>query len=262
MRLRILLFPVVAAAFSMLVGCSGFDREVSARLHKVDFLLSRSRVAEARREVQSLISRCPDRYDIRASIVSVYFRHRQWSDAAAQIEEILSLGLAGKLDRALHRDELASWYMSLGFALQNAREIERAEQAYKKALALLPENAHVMNTLAYFYAEEGLKLRDALNLARRAAARAPDNGAIIDTLGWVEYKLGRYRSAARTLARAVKLMPDDATLRYHLGAAYLQLGRVQEARIELSKALLLEPGHREADFLLRSIQKRSTVRPK
>lgn len=261
MKFRIAFFFLFSSCL-VLAGCSGLDRADEAQLQKADILLGQSRVVEARREIQALISRYPARYGIRSSVVSLYFKHKLWSDAAAQIEQLLALNSTAKLDKTLSSEELASWYLSLGYALQNARDVGGAEQAYRRALKISPENPHTMNALAYFYAEEGIKLREALNLARCAVARAPTNAAIVDTLGWVEYKLGRFKSAARTLARAVRLMPDDATLRYHLGAAYWRLGRIQEAWIELNKALVIVPGCREAKKLLQYVQNRSPDRPK
>ncbi len=261
MKFRIAFFLMVSSCLA-LAGCSSLDRIVGARLQKADALLGQSRVLEARREVKALLSRYPTRYDVHSSVVSLYFKHKRWFDAAVQIEQLLVLGSTAKLDKTLHSEELASWYMSLGYALQNARDVEGAEQAYNRALKLSPENPHTMNALAYFYAEEGIKLREALNLARRAAALAPTNGAIVDTLGWVEYKLGRFKSAVRILARAVRLMPDDATIRYHLGAAYWRLGRIQEAQIELNKALVIAPEYQEAKKLLQHVQNCSPNKPK
>lgn len=247
-------FPVTILACVFLASCSSRDDTAKAHLARAENLLRASMVREARREIDSLIHRLPTSYSVRSTATSLYLKYELWSDAARQIEQILDLSAKGKLDKKLSREELAHWRLTLGLAWQNAREVERAERAFESALRAAPQSAQLMNALAYFYAEEGIKLNKALALARRAVKLAPSNGAIVDTLGWVEYKLGRYKSAARTLVKAVRLMPDDATLRYHLAAAYSKLGLIEEARIELNKALLLDPNHRESRTLLRSLQ--------
>ncbi|MCX8053752.1 MAG: tetratricopeptide repeat protein, partial [Armatimonadetes bacterium] len=131
----------------------------------------------------------------------------------------------------------------------------QAERAYRAALTTAPNSAALMNNLAYFYAEEGIKLDEALLLAERAVRLLPNDANIVDTLGWAQYKKKRYSDAARTLERAVRLKPDDPTLRYHLGATYFKLGKLWNSRIELEKALLLDREMLEAKKLLRVIRR-------
>jgi len=252
--------PLPAALFAavvifLLAGCSSHDRPIEARLDRAERLLSHRRAAQARAEIEATIREKPSRSDTYRTAIGLYLKHERRPEAASVIERFVDLARAKKLDEKLSREDLARLHTVLGEIYQKNHLLLQAEDAYRAALALSPDSAQLLNALAYFYAEEGVKLDEGLDLARRAVALAPNDGMIVDTLGWAEYKLGRYDAAVETLRRAVRLMPDDATLRCHLGAAYARLGRSAEARIELGKALLLDRNTREAARLIKTLHR-------
>jgi Flp pilus assembly protein TadD len=80
----------------------------------------------------------------------------------------------------------------------------------------------------------------------RAVELRPDDGFIVDSLGWVHYRLGEYPEGVKYLERAVELRPQDPVINDHLGDAYWRVGRTQEARFQWRRALRLEP---EADTI-------------
>jgi Flp pilus assembly protein TadD len=82
---------------------------------------------------------------------------------------------------------------------------------------------------------------------RKAVRLRPDDGHIVDSLGWAHYRLGNYREAVRYLERAVELMPQDPILNDHLGDAYWRVGRRREARFQWSQALTLNPEQEDID---------------
>ncbi|MGC8862096.1 MAG: tetratricopeptide repeat protein [Armatimonadota bacterium] len=245
---------LVVAVACALVGCAERGDSIQARLERADRLLAQGKIAPARLLIEEAIRMRPSRSDTYRTVAAIYARHERTREAARTIERLLELARAGKLDEAISREELAHLHSALGELYQKLRALSQAESAYRTALSVAPRSALLMNNLAYFYADEGLKLTEALRLARMAVTLAPADGNVVDTLGWVQYKLGRYRCAARTLAEAVRLKPDEPVLRYHLGAAYARLGRRFEAYVELKKALLLNPGMREAANLLRRLR--------
>lgn len=110
-----------------------------------------------------------------------------------------------------------------------------------------------MNNLGYFLADENRNLQEALKLTQKAAKLRPDDGTVLDSLGWAQFRLKRYDEAQKTLLRAVALLPDSAEVRYHLGAAYSALGRKAEARVELRKSLVLDNNMTEAAILLKTL---------
>lgn len=241
----------------LVAGCSSHKHPAESELARVEKLSSKLKAQQVRREIERIIHRYPNNYLVYRNSISLLVKRGYWADSVQIIEDLIRTSRTGKLDRHLSREELASWYFTLGIICQRIREMHKAQQAYESALRLVPDNPHLMNALAYFYAEQGIELQKALKLARRAVALAPRSAEILDTLGWVEYKLGRYQSAARTLLQAVRMMPDDATLRYHLGAAYAKIGQIDRARIELRKALILEPGNSDSLTLLNHLHNRT-----
>jgi Flp pilus assembly protein TadD len=87
----------------------------------------------------------------------------------------------------------------------------------------------------------GMHLDRAKGMLYRAVELRPDDGFIVDSLGWVHFRLGDYRAAVEQLERAVELEPGDPVINDHLGDAYWRVGRQREARYQWRRALTLEP---------------------
>ncbi|MEK7820925.1 MAG: tetratricopeptide repeat protein, partial [Pseudomonadota bacterium] len=87
-------------------------------------------------------------------------------------------------------------------------------------------------------------LERATDMIRRAVALRPEDGYIVDSLGWVHYQLGDYADAVRELERAVELRPEDPVINDHFGDALWRVGRRVEARFQWERVLSLKP---EAD---------------
>lgn len=116
-----------------------------------------------------------------------------------------------------------------------------AEADFRAALELNPDHPQVLNYLGYSLVERGEKLGEALEMIETAAAARPDNGAIIDSLGWVYFQLGRYDEALVHLERAASLLPTDPVINDHLGDVFWVVGRQTEARFQWQRALSFDP---------------------
>ena len=95
-----------------------------------------------------------------------------------------------------------------------------------------------------------MNLKDGMGLIEKAVALKPDDGYIVDSLGWAHFKLGNYAESVRFLERAVELKPQDPVLNDHLGDALWRVGREREAKFQWDQALTLDPragGGREAE---------------
>jgi tetratricopeptide (TPR) repeat protein len=130
---------------------------------------------------------------------------------------------------------------SRGIALERARQWDRAEADFLRALDFEPEQPFVLNYLGYSWVEKGRNLERALGMLEKAVRLRPNDGYIIDSLGWAHYQLKAFESAVTYLERAVELSSQDPTVNDHLGDAYWRVGRHYEARFQWERALSLEP---------------------
>lgn len=140
-----------------------------------------------------------------------------------------------------------TYYYARGTAHERMKKWPAAEADLKRALALAPDQALVLNYLGYSWIDQGINMKEGMKLIEKAVALKPDDGYIVDSLGWAHYKLGQYKEAVRYLERAVEIKPEDPTLNDHLGDAYWQVGRTQEARFQWSQALTLNPEPEDVD---------------
>lgn len=128
-----------------------------------------------------------------------------------------------------------------GICHERAGNWEMAERDLQEALALQPDQPHVLNYLAYSWIDKGMNLHRAREMVESAAKQRPDDGAIIDSLGWMHYRAGEFQNAVEALENAVSLMPQDAVINDHLGDAYWRVGRKLEAQFQWQRALTLDP---------------------
>lgn len=110
-------------------------------------------------------------------------------------------------------------------------------KAMKRVIELNPRHASALNYLGYTYTEEGRHLTEAEALIKRALAVKPDDGYIIDSLGWVYFKQGRFADALAELKKAVLRVPDDPIILEHLGDAYQKNGDTKNALTVYRRAL-------------------------
>jgi tetratricopeptide (TPR) repeat protein len=142
----------------------------------------------------------------------------------------------------------ANWlvFYFRGICHERAKNWPGAEADLKKALELSPEQPHVQNYLGYSWVDQGVNLDEGMKMIRRAVEQRPDDGYIVDSLGWAHYRTGNMEEAVKNLERAVELKPDDPTINDHLGDAYWRTGRQLEAQFQWQHALQLKPDADEA----------------
>ncbi len=128
-----------------------------------------------------------------------------------------------------------------------------AEENFRAALELYPNNPDILNYLGYSMVEEGVNLDEALTMIETAVAIKPESGAIVDSLGWVLFKLGDYDQAVGHLETAVTLMPSDPVINDHLGDAYWVTGRKYEAHFQWQRALSYDPTEADIERITRKL---------
>jgi len=124
------------------------------------------------------------------------------------------------------------FYYVRGIAYERADRFPLAEADFLRALELNPGQPQVLNYLGYSWVDKGMNLERALGMIQQAVAAAPNDGFIIDSLGWAYYRLGRFDEAVEKLEQAVNIRPNDAEINDHLGDAYWRVGRTDEARFQ------------------------------
>lgn len=128
-----------------------------------------------------------------------------------------------------------------GIAFERTKIWPKAEADFKKALELFPDQPQVLNYLGYSWVDQGINLEEGLGMIRKAVELRPDDGFIVDSLGWAYFKLGRYEEAVTEMERAVALKPEDPVLNDHLGDTYWRAGRKLEATFQWAHARDLKP---------------------
>ena len=121
-------------------------------------------------------------------------------------------------------------------------------------MELYPDQPLVLNYLGYSWVDKGLNLEEAFKMLRRAVELRPNDGYIVDSLGWAHYKLGQYAEAAGTLEKAIDLKPADPVLNDHLGDAYWRVNRRNEAHFQWNHARDMEPDPEDLPEILKKIK--------
>ncbi|MEO6964771.1 MAG: tetratricopeptide repeat protein, partial [Acidobacteriaceae bacterium] len=153
------------------------------------------------------------------TLAQIFTRLHKWKDASSAIDNAQKLGSSNQ--------DMSLIHFLRGALEERQKHIDAAEQQFRQALALDPNNALTLNYLGYMLADHGLKLDEALSLVQHAVKLEPENGAYLDSLGWVRYKMGQYALAEQTLEKAIIMMPKDPTVRDHLGEVYASTGHLQ-----------------------------------
>ncbi|MBJ3778276.1 tetratricopeptide repeat protein [Acuticoccus mangrovi] len=184
--------------------------------------------------LKGLVTDEPSDVGTAIALGNVYRSLERFADAA----EVYTTSIA-----ALGDVPEAYWtlYYYRGIARERTGQWTAAEKDFRKALELEPEQPLVLNYLGYSYIDRGENLDEALGMVRRAVEARPDDGYIVDSLGWAYYRLGRMEDAVRHLERAVQLKPGDPVINDHLGDAYWQVGRKLEAMFQWAHARDSEP---------------------
>lgn len=204
----------------------------ASRLRAAEMLERSSRSGDALVMLNNLADKSGERADVYIAIGDL---HRRTEDFAKAVEAY---------DTAFERiGEITekNWGLlyARGIALERTDQWERAEADLLQALEYRPDHPLVLNYLGYSWAEQGINLDRALDMVERAVILRPDDGYIIDSLGWVLYRMGYFDQAVPLLERASEMLPNDSTINDHLGDAYWQVKRKREARFQWHRALRL-----------------------
>ena len=127
-----------------------------------------------------------------------------------------------------------------GVAYERTNQWDKAEIDLLNSLKASPNNAHVINYLAYSWIEKGMNIEKSLDMLRKANSLKPNDGYIIDSLGWALFKLKRYKEAKSYLELAIQLMASDPVVNDHYADSLWMNNQSLQARYYWNYVLKLE----------------------
>lgn len=178
---------------------------------------------------KGMLNNSADDQKVWLALGQIYTRTHRWKDAEEALNK--ATPLVSKKD-----DKIYLLFLKGGLE-ERQKRYEPAEQYFRQALDLDPNNAMVLNYLGYMLADKGTRLPEALKLVRKAVELEPMNGAYLDSLGWAYFKLGQYELAEENLHQAVERDQTDPTVHDHLGDLYEKTGRIRLAAAQWELSL-------------------------
>ena len=192
------------------------------------------RVAEAKELLETLAEREPKNISPLAALGNIMRARKRYKEAVGYYNRVINL-------IAKPKRRHWSYYYFRGTSYERIKQWPKAETDLEMALKLNPNQAQVLNYLGYSWVDQNSHLKQGMKLIEKAVRLKPDDGYIVDSLGWAHYRLKNYLKATRFLERAVELRPEDPILNDHLGDALWRTGRQVEARFQWQQSLTLKP---------------------
>jgi tetratricopeptide (TPR) repeat protein len=233
----------LAAADRLLQQVESPDQMMAVQLRRAQMLARQGRLDEARQAIRAVPERQPD--DARNKLLAeaqLLRDHRQ----PEQAWQLLTDELKNDPD-----DEALLYDAAM--AAERADRLPDMERLLRRLIELNPKSASAYNALGYSMADRGVRLQEARALIEKAVELSPDDHFIQDSLGWVEFRLGRPQQARRILEAAYRKRPD-AEIGAHLGEVLWALGQHDTARAKWREAQQLDPENETLVKTLRRLQ--------
>jgi tetratricopeptide (TPR) repeat protein len=199
------------------------DMEIAVSLQRLE------RKDDALAKLKTLIERDPSNYDAIVTMGNLYRNNEDYANAARVYDQAIAL---------LTQPAQVNWRVFYydGISHERLKQWDLAEKSFRRALELSPEEPMVLNYLGYSMIEKKINLTEAMEMVKKAVELRPNDGYIIDSLGWAFFQLGDYEQAVTNVERAVELLPADPIIAEHLGDAYWRVGRKLEAKFQWQHA--------------------------
>ncbi|MHA1527957.1 MAG: tetratricopeptide repeat protein [Alphaproteobacteria bacterium] len=207
---------------------------LDAEIGRAEAMQGAGRIDEAIATLRDTVAAHPRALEAHTSLGDMLRRDSQFAEAGTAYDGALAL---------VAHPEKRHWplFYQRGISFERSKQWPRAEADFLKALELEPDQPLVLNYLGYSWVEMGENLAEAQAMIEKAVEQRPEDGYIIDSLGWVLYRLGDFDGAAEHLERAVELKPVDPVINDHFGDALWMVGRRIEARFQWKRSLSFEP---------------------
>jgi tetratricopeptide (TPR) repeat protein len=206
-----------------------YPQERRLRVQEATLLGEQGRLEEAVGRLRALLKDNAADQEIYMAMGQIYAQAKRFPEAEAVLLKALDLS-------ATPDDQEFPLFL-LGSVFERQKQYDRAEEQFKKVLAVNPLNAAAANYMGYMLADRGVRLEESVQYIQKALELEPNNGAYLDSLGWAYFKMRRFDEAEAYLEKAARLIPSDPTIREHLGRVYLQLGKKRQAQEQWERAL-------------------------
>lgn len=243
------------------------DSNDVARISIADLLEKSQRYGEAIKQYEKVDFKSPLYYMANLKIAAIYLDNKKHKESTQKLKQLLNyypddynvLFNLGEINRITenYKDAInfynsaleklpdtlkEDWtvYYALGIAYEKNNQWNKAEEVLQKALKISKRHPFILNYLGYAWLENNKNYNEALYMIFEAYQQNPENGHIMDSMGWALYRMGKYNDALSVLERAAEYLPSNAIVCDHLGDVYWQIGRKSEAKYQWKHALTLK----------------------
>lgn len=220
---------------------------LEAEIGRAEAMQAAGRVDEGIAVLRGTVNAHPRWIEAYTSLGDMLRRNEQFAEAGEAYDGALAL---------VAHPERRHWplFYQRGIAFERSKQWPRAEADFLKALELEPNQPLVLNYLGYSWVELGANLAEAQAMIEKAVEQRPEDGYIVDSLGWVLYRLGDFEGAVEHLEKAVELKSADPVVNDHFGDALWMVGRQTEARFQWKRSLSFMPAEEDAARIRRKLQ--------
>jgi Flp pilus assembly protein TadD len=220
---------------------------LEAEIGRAEAMQAAGRIDEAIAALRETVMAHPRWIEAHTSLGDMLRRNEQFAEAGEAYDGALAL---------VAHPEQRHWplFYQRGIAFERSDQWPRAEADFLKALELEPEQPLVLNYLGYSWVEMGTNLAEAQAMIEKAVEQRPKDGYIVDSLGWVLYRLGNFAGAVEQLENAVELNSVDPVINDHFGDALWMVGRHTEARFQWKRSLSFKPEEDDAERIRKKLQ--------
>ncbi len=198
--------------------------------------------------VLELSAQSPDDERLAQGVIEIYLQQKRYADTEVFIRR-----------RLVETPDSVNLRFQLAAALERQKKFDEAEAQFEKILETEPDSASALNYLGYMLADQDRRLEESLEYVKRAVAQDPYNGAYLDSLGWVYFKMGELDLAEESLLKAIDSLRLTGVVYDHLGDLYFRKGNREQAIEFWRKALEQDDDELEKNEVAQKIERATST---
>ena len=204
-----------------------------AKIYVAEIIYAKEGINNSINYLSNLKSNNPNNINFSRTVAELYYKEEDFNNSIKTYKEIIN-----NIDKI----EYKHWPLLYSYAisLERGKNWNEAEKYFLLTLEFVPNNPQVLNYLGYSWIDQGINIEKALSMIIKAVEQRPNDGYIVDSLGWAYYQTGDYEKAVENLEKASELLSDSIVVD-HLGDALFYSGRKTEAIFQWKRALKFNP---------------------